>query len=296
MRQKVKHHFTTFTFYGVSLIVYLLFFIVPAVMGFTYSFTSWNGINSKVNFIGLQNYVEAFSDKRLIASVINTLKLTFIQSILFNFVILVLSAVIERSKLRFIKGALRSLFFLPYLISFVVIAVVWTSLLSYRYGVVSTLMNLAGLGEYAVDWFGNPRLVIYTIIIINLWAFSGYFLVTYISAIQTIPAELYESAQIDGANAVQSFKNVTFPMVAPAFTVNFIVSIAWSLSTFEPVMLLTQGGPGFSSETISYYIYWAGFLGARQGYGTTISLLLFLATMLVSIIQVKILSKREVEM
>jgi len=296
MRRNFNYHFTTFTFYGVSLVVYLLFFIVPAIMGFAYSFTSWNGINSKVTFIGLQNYVEAFSDARLFAAIVNTLKLTFIQSIFFNFAILVLSAVIERSKLRFIKGALRSLFFLPYLISFVVIAVVWTSLLSYRYGVVSTLLNLAGLGDYAVDWFGNPQLVIYTIVIINLWAFSGYFLVTYISAIQTIPAELYESAQIDGANAVQSFINVTFPMVAPAFTVNFIVSIAWSLSTFEPVMLLTKGGPGFASETISYYIYWAGFLGARQGYGTTISLLLFLATMLISIIQVKILGKREVEL
>lgn len=296
MQQSFRYRFTTFTFYGVSLSVYLLFFIVPAIMGFAYSFTSWNGISSTVRFVGLQNYVEAFSDSRLFASILNTLKLTAIQCVFFNFAVLILSAVIERSKLRGIKSALRSLFFLPYLISFVVIAVVWTSLLSYRFGVVNTVLNVVGLGDYAIDWFGNPSLVIYTIIIINLWAFSGYYLVTYISAIQTIPAELYESAQIDGANGVQTFTHVTFPMVASTFTVNFIVSIAWSLSTFEPVMLLTKGGPGFASETISFYIYWSGFLGARQGYGTTISFLLFILTMLVSIIQVILLSKREVEL
>lgn len=296
MKQNFRYRLTTFTFYGPSLCVYLLFFIVPAIMGFAYSFTSWNGISSTVRYVGLQNYIEAFSDVRLFASIVNTLKLTFIQCIFFNFVILILSVIIERSKLRFVKGSLRSLFFLPYLISFVVIAVIWTSMLSYRFGVVNTLLNMMGLENYTVDWFGDPSLVIYTIVIINLWAFSGYYLITYISAIQTIPSELYESAQIDGANSVQTFVNVTFPMVAPTFTVNFIVSIAWSLSTFEPAMLLTQGGPGFASETISFYIYWAGFLGARQGYGTTISFLLFLATMIISLIQVKILGKREVEL
>ena len=296
MSGKLKYRFVTFTFFGASLIIYALFFIVPAIIGFMYSFTSWNGISSTVRFVGLANYIEAFSDWRLLASIKNTVKLTLIQCFSFNFITLIVAALIERSRIRLVKGALRSLFFLPYLISFVVIAVVWTSILSYRFGVANMLLDKAGLGFLIQDWLGDPGLVIYTVTLINVWAFSGYYLVTYMAAIQTIPQELYESARIDGANEVQAFRRVTFPLVAPQFTVNLVVSIAWGLSTFDSVMLLTNGGPGFASETISYYIYWAGFLGARQGYGTTISFLLFLLTMCISIIQVKLLGKREVEL
>jgi len=292
---RFKWHFTTFTFLGISLLVYVTFLIVPAIMGFIYSFTSWNGLTDVVNFVGLANYREALADRRLHNAILNSVRLAVIQTLFFNFVVMILAAAIETSRTRVLRGTLRSLFFLPFLVSFVVISVIWTSLLSYRFGVINGLMRAIGLGFFATDWLGTPATAIYSILVINLWAFSGFYLVTYMTAMQAIPKELYESAQIDGARWFQSFRNITFPLVAPAFAVNFIVSLAWGLGTFEPVLLMTQGGPGFASETISYYIYWFGFMGARQGYGTAVSFLLFLATMIISVIQVYTLGRREVE-
>lgn len=292
----VRYHLVTLSFAAFSLIVYTLFFVFPSILGFGYSFTSWNGISSTAHFIGLQNYREALADQRLFASVGNTILLTAIQCLFFNFGALVLAALVERTASGWLKGALRSLYFIPYVISYVVISVVWSYMLGYREGVINTVLRAVGLGALASDWLGSPNLVMFTIAFVNIWAFSGFYLVTYMSAIQTIPAELYESAAIDGANGPQSFRHITVPMVASAFTVNAVVSVAWGLATFDPILLMTKGGPGFASETIAYYIYWAGFLGARQGYGTTISFILFLFTLVISVIQLKLLRKREVEL
>lgn len=191
---------------------------------------------------------------------------------------------------------LRSLYFIPYILSYVVIAVIWSYMLSYRDGVINTVLRTIGLDFLALDWLGSSDLVIFTVAFVNIWAFSGFYFVTYMSTIQTIPRELYESASIDGAGALQSFRHITVPMVAPAVTINAVVAVAWGLATFDPIALITRGGPGFASETIGYYIYWAGFLGARQGYGTTISFLLFMVTLIISAAQLKILRKREVEL
>ena len=292
----MKYHAITACFLCGSFVLYTLFFVFPAILGFGYSFTSWNGISSTANFVGLKNYVEAFTDERLFASIGNTVLLTVVQGVFFNFGMLLLSALIEQAVGPRMKGLLRSLFFIPYIISYVVISTVWSYMLSFRSGVLNTILRTVGLGALASDWLGSQALVMYTVIAVNIWTFSGFYLVTYISAIQAIPRDLYESASIDGANAAQAFRHITFPMVSSSFTVNAVVSVAWGLATFEPILLLSKGGPGFASETIAYYIYWAGFLGARQGYGTTISFLLFLATLCVSILQLTLLRKREVEL
>ncbi|WP_165972295.1 ABC transporter permease subunit [Paenibacillus piri] len=290
-----KYHLTSFTFYGTSLVLYSLFFAIPAVLGFLYSFTSWNGISSEIHFVGLQNYKEVFTDRRFYNSIWNTLVITFIQVFFFNFVALLLAVFLEKSKIPQIKRVLRGLYFFPYIISYVIVAVIWNYMLNYREGVINIILEKIGLGFLAVDWLGSPSLVIFTMAGINIWAFIGFYLVIYMAALQTIPSSLYESSYIDGAGAFQAFRHITFPLVAPAFTVNAIISVAWGLNTFEPALILTQGGPGFASETISYYIYWAGFLGSRQGYGTAISFVLFLAILLISFVQVKLLRKREVE-
>ena len=291
----MKYHLTSFSFYGVALIIYVMFFVAPSALGFMYSFTSWNGISSELEFVGLANYKEVLGDRRFFNSISNTLILTFVQMIFFCFVSLIFAVLLEKTFRPRMKRLLRSLYFFPYVISYVIVSVIWNYMLNYREGVINTLLRKAGLDFLAIDWLGSPDTVIYTIAGINIWAYIGFYLVIYMATLQTIPSSLYEAAEIDGAGPLQTFRHITFPLVAPAFTISMVLSLAWGLSTFEPVLILTQGGPGFASETISYYIYWAGFLGSRQGYGTAISFILFLSILIISIVQVNILRKRETE-
>lgn len=292
---RFKYNLISFSFFGPSFLIYSAFFIVPSIMGFLYSFTSWNGISSKMKFVGLDNYIEIFKDDRFYHTIANTLIITVIQVIFFNFFALFLAAILERTINKTVKSTLRSLYFFPYIISYVIIAVIWNYMLNFRDGIINQILRSAGLDFLAADWLGSPGLVIFTISAINIWAFIGFYLVIYMASIQAIPDHLFESCHIDGCGFIKVMRYVIFPLVAPAFTVNMVISVAWGLSTFEPILILTKGGPGFASETISYYVYWSGFLGSRQGYGTAISFLLFVITLMISIFQVKVLQKKEVE-
>ena len=297
MKKKLllQERLTTFSLYAPSLFIYIGFFIIPAIMGFLYSFTSWNGITSEAEFIGISNYIELLQDKRFFTSILNTLIILGSQLIFFVFGTLVLADLIEKSTQRRMKKTLRFLYFFPYIFSYVVVAAIWSYILNYRDGIINIIFRQTGLKFLVLDWLGSPKLVKQTIALINVWTFSGFNLVLYMAAIQGIDQTVYESADIDGANWINKFIHITFPLVSPTFTVISVLALAWGLNTFEPVLILTNGGPGFASETISYYIYWAGFLGSRQGYGTAISLSLFIATFIISIIQVKLLRKREIE-
>lgn len=295
LKNNIKYKLTSFSFYGPSLIVYTLFFVLPAILGFFYSFTSWNGISSEFKFIGLKNYIEVFTDRRFYNSIKNTLIITAIQVFFFNFVALVLATLIERSIVPKIKQILRGVFFFPYIIGYIIVGMLWSYMLNFRDGIVNNFFRIVGMEFLALDWLGSPSLVNFTIAGINVWTFIGFYMVVYMASIQTIPSSQFEACFIDGGGAFRAFFHIIFPLVAPVFTINAVISIAWGLSTFEPIMILTKGGPGFASETISYYIYWAGFLGSRQGYGTAISSILFAVTFLISIILVTTLRKREVE-
>jgi ABC-type sugar transport system permease subunit len=168
-------------------------------------------------------------------------------------------------------------------------------MLDYRSGAINDLIRMVGLHQLAVDWLGNQHIINITIAMINIWAYSGFYLVIYMSAIKAIDPSMYESAHMDGAGPVREFLHITLPLVVPAITISSILSLAWGLSTFDAPLILTNGGPGFASETISYYVYWSGFLGSRQGFGTAISFLLFAVTLVLSVCQGILLRRKEVQ-
>ena len=291
----IRDNLSSFAFYAPSFFIYTAFLVLPALLGLFYSFTSWNGVSSKISFIGLANYIEVFTDKRFIHSILNTLFIMIIQVVLFNVLGLGLAALMENIIVNKLKQTLRAIYFFPYVISYVVVGTIWIYMLNYKDGVINEILRRIGLGFMTTEVIGNPRLVNLAIAGINVWAFLGFYVVVYMSAMQTIPLSIYESCDIDGGKMFTKFFHITFPLVAPAFTVCLVLSVALGLGTFEPVLVLTQGGPGFASETISYYIYWAGSLSARQGYATAISMVLFLTSLIIAIFQITVLVKREVE-
>lgn len=277
-----------------SLILYTLFVIVPTLGSVYYSFTSWNGVSDDVRFIGFANFVEIWNSPRVHNALKNTMILTVSLVILENIVAIMLAVMVD--KVRWFRNFFRSVFYFPVLISGIVMGFVWTIILNYNFGVINQMLESIGLGSYIVDWLGNPKYAMISIILSTVWKSAGYYMIIYLAGLQGIPQELSEAASIDGANGWQQFRHITFPMLAGSVTVCMVLSMISSLKIFDQIAVMTDGGPGFETETLTYIIYKVGIGELRQGFGTAMALVLFLIIMIITVIQVKLLQKREVQL
>ncbi|MNW33049.1 Lactose transport system permease protein LacF [compost metagenome] len=277
-----------------AFILYTLFVIVPTVGSIYYSFTSWDGISPDIRFIGLANFVEIWNSPRVHNALKNTLFMTISLVLLENVVAIILALLVDKA--RWFSKFFRSIFYFPTLLSGIVMGFVWAMLLNYNFGVINQMLNKIGLGALAVDWLGDPRYAMLAIILSTVWKSAGYYMIIYLAGLQGIPQELNEAAGIDGANGWQQFRHITFPLIAGSVTVCMVLSMISALKIFDQIAVMTDGGPGFETETLTYLIYKVGFGELRQGFGTALAIVLFLIIMIITVIQVKFLQKREVEL
>jgi len=199
-------------------------------------------------------------------------------------------------QVRWFRNLFRSIFYFPVLMSGIVMGFIWVILLNYNFGVINQMLDLIGLSDWKVDWLGDPNFAMISIILSTVWKSSGYYMVIYLAGLQGIPQDMHEAASIDGANGWQRFRNITFPLLAGAMTVCIILSMIGSLKMFDQIAVMTDGGPGFETETLTYIIYKVAFGELRQGFGTALGIVLFVIILIISIIQIKLLRSREVEM
>ncbi|MBD0381482.1 carbohydrate ABC transporter permease [Paenibacillus sedimenti] len=277
-----------------SFILYTLFVIYPTLNSFHLSFTSWDGVSTDIRYIGLDNFKEMLHSTRVYNALKNTLILSVSLVVLENIVALALAMLVDQ--VRWFKNLFRSIFYFPVLLSGIVMGFVWAIIFNYNFGVISQLLDRIGLGDLKIDWLGNPDYALIAIIITTVWKGSGYYMIIYLAGLQGIPPELHEAASIDGAGRWQQFRHITFPLLAGAMTVSIMLSMIGALKIFDQIAVMTDGGPGFATETLTYIVYKVGFGELRQGYGTALSLVLFVLILIVSLIQVKLLRKREVQM
>ncbi|MGZ7442331.1 carbohydrate ABC transporter permease [Paenibacillus sp. TH7-28] len=277
-----------------SFILYTLFVIVPTFGSVYYSFTSWDGISADVRFIGLANFVEIWNSPRVHNALQNTLILTISLVVLENLFAILLAMLVD--KVRWLSKIFRSIFYFPTLLSGIVMGFVWAMMLNYNFGVVGQLLAKIGLGAFAVDWLGDPRYAMLAILLSTVWKGAGYYMIIYLAGLQGIPQEMNEAASIDGANGWQQFRHITFPLLAGSVTVCMVLSMISALKIFDQIAVMTDGGPGFETETLTYLIYKVGFGELRQGFGTALAMVLFFIILIITVLQVKILQKREVEM
>ena len=194
-----------------------------------------------------------------------------------------------------IKGQkiMRTIFFVPCLISAVVVGFVWLKL----YGnVLPALFKLMGLKSSLAMLLGKEETVLSGLLIANNWQWIGYWMLIYLAALQSIPSDLYEAAKVDGANAVHQFINITLPMLAPALTICIVGITTGSLKVYDLLVASTNGGPGRASTSIIYYTYSTAINGRQYGYGSALTISVVFALLLVAVLQVKVLKKREVQM
>ena len=274
-----------------AFLIYTLLMIVPIAGAFYLSLTDWNGISAGFNLIGFKNYAAMFKDTRLHNSIGVTITITFVVSITVNVLGLFIASLLNNAGK--ITNTLRSIFFLPYVMSTVAISFIWLSILSYT-GVLNSILESLGFGNIITDYIGNSKNAILSICVIEIWRTLGFHMVLYLASIQTVPEDLYEACTVDGGSRWQKFRYVTLPMIVPGITISVIMSIMSEMKQYDIVKVITNGGPGYSTETITYNIVTQAFGNNMLGYSSAIAVFLFIIIAAVSMIQLKAGSKLEV--
>lgn len=255
-----------------ALLVYITVVIYPIFRSFFYGFYDWNGLSQPV-YIGLQNFIDILTDKVFWLSFRNNIFIV-LASVLGQIPIGLLLAILLNKKLKG-AGFFRSVFFTPMLLSTVVIGLLWSTVLNSQVGILNTFLKAIGLGNLIQDWLGDPRIAIFTVSGVIIWQFFGLYMIIFLAALQNIPSDIMEAAEIDGANEVRKLFLVTIPMLWNSVMTAVVLCIAGSMRSFDLVFVMTQGGPAHATELMATYMYNKTFSVYKYGYGSAISLVIF---------------------
>ncbi|MBT2678742.1 sugar ABC transporter permease [Bacillus sp. ISL-35] len=279
-------------FLFIAIPAFILFFIFhsyPALQGIFYSFTDWKGYGDW-NFVGLKNYLNVFKDGRAGDAYLFTFKFAIVSTILVNIISLAV-AIGLNSKIKFHK-TLRAIYFLPYILSILIVGFIFNFIFAH---VLPRVGEAMGWEFLSMNILGNPDLAWIGIVIVAVWQAVSFNTILYLAGLVTISEDLYEAASIDGAGIWTKFWRITFPLIAPFFTINMVLSLKNFLMVFDQIVALTGGGPGKSTESISLLIYRGGFEGGQFAYQSANAVIYFIVIIIFSVIQLKFLNKREVE-
>ncbi|SFE41849.1 multiple sugar transport system permease protein/raffinose/stachyose/melibiose transport system permease protein [Paenibacillus catalpae] len=293
LRQKWKINGIWLLFVLPALLFYLIFLLLPTLSATYYSLTDWDGVTS--TFIGLDNFRAMFQDRLILASFRNTLQYTVSITIVQNGLGLLAALLLVRA----FRGvnALRTMFFMPHIFSGLVMGYVWGFILEPNIGALNNVLEFLHLDALKMSWLGDPSVARWMIVFVSSWQNLGFSMVIYIAGLQGVPRDLYEYSDVEGASRWRKFASITFPLIAPSFTINMILCLIGNLKLFDQIYSLTGGGPGFATESIASTIYKVGFYnGIEWGYGSALSIVLFLCILLLSVTMVTLLRRREVEM
>jgi raffinose/stachyose/melibiose transport system permease protein len=272
-----------------GLLIFTIGLIIPLLLAFRYSFTSWDGMSAEKPFVGLANYINLFKDSDFRSAWWFTIKFTIGNTLIQNTFALLFAVALD-SGIKCQK-LYRSAFFIPCLISSLIVGFVWLKMYS---NVLPAVNDLLGT-NFNFLLFGDRKTVLSGLLIANNWQWIGYWMLIYLAGLQSIPTELYEAAKVDGAGPLSRFCNVTIPMLAPAITICVVGITTGSLKVYDLLVASTKGGPGRASTSVIYQTYTTAINGRQYGYGSAMSVSLVVVLLLVALIQVKGLKSKEVQ-
>jgi len=272
-----------------ALLIYLIFSIIPILISIYYSFMDWNGFGS-MKFVGLQNFIDIAKDPIFWKSVKNNL-FVVIASVFGQIPIALGLALLLNRKL---KGAkiFRTIGFMPVVISTVVISLTWNMLLNSEFGFVNQLLKVIGLESWQQNWLGDPKLSMISVCVTIIWQFVGLYFIIFLAALQNVPAEVLEAAQIDGASGWKRTFFITIPMIWDTIILAVILCISGSLKTFDLIYVMTNGGPAHSTEVMAIYMYEKTFSSMKYGYGSAVSLYIFVFSLVLIWVSRMILQRK----
>ncbi|WP_026679523.1 carbohydrate ABC transporter permease [Fictibacillus gelatini] len=271
-----------------AILFLILFVYIPIIQNIGFSFYDWNAFSPEKIFVGLENYLQLFRDPIFYEALKNNIWYAVISIIFQVFGALVIAAILEDKLVRRFSPVFRTVYFLPVIISMTVIALLFTFFYNPDVGLLNQLLRAIGLDHLAMAWLGDSKTAMFAVIAVSQWQSIGYIAMLYIVSIQKIPNELYEAAEIDGANKIKMFFHVTVPQTKEMSFVAVIITLTGAFTVFNEPYILTGGGPGNASEVLSTYLYKTAFSKDMMGYASTIATVILAITLVVSLIQMKL--------
>lgn len=270
-------------------IMFGLFFVGPIFASFYFGLTKWSGLSSPT-FIGLANYIKLMSDERFIVALVQTLWAAAVYNVIMISLAVAIALILNSKRLR-LKTLFRAVYFIPVTISMSVLAIVFSLIYAPETGLLNMALKAVGL-PHQFAWLDDPRLAMGSIIVMRIWRATGYYAVIILAGLAAIPAEVYEAARIDGANALQETFKITLPLLKPILTFAIIMSTIWSFQLFDEPWILNKGGPNDATLTLLQYLFQTGFVYFRLGYSSAISYMLTLIIFLITVFQLKLLERK----
>ena len=275
-----QRHVIPYLFIAPNMIVFTVFVFVPIVFAFYMSLNEWSLIGDPI-FIGLGNYVDMAQDADFWTAFLNTLIYT-VGTVPTSMALGLAVAVGLNRKLPG-RALLRSIYFVPVIISLVATALIASWMFNDNYGVINNA--LGALGLESVPWLSSPRWAMPSLIITTLWIRLGFNMVVYLAALQSIPTELYDAARVDGATGRRRFRHITWPLLRPTTFLLLILNVIYSLHVFDLIYVMTGGGPGFATTVLVQYIYQQAFQESQMGYASAIGVVLYLMLLIFTVFQ-----------
>ena len=272
-----------------NILIVVLFAIYPLIANLFTSFT--DGSFGMTNFIGFDNYVRLFQDRSFSPSLINTLWYSLYLSV--PTLVLSLLLAVGLNSVIHLKSTLRSSYLLPHLFSWVVIGLIWKWMYSSNYGILNALLERIGIP--AQRWLLNPKMTLPCVAFTGIWANVGYYMVIFLTGLQSISPNYYEAAEIDGASGVKQFLYITIPSLRPIILLVINLVVIASFRVFDQIFVMTGGGPGRASFVMVLYIYIKGMQEGELGYASALSVIFFCVLMLVTCLLRLLLRDREQE-
>ncbi len=277
-----------------ALIIFTAFVIYPILGSLYYSLTDWDGLAPNLHFVGLANFQQLLGDPTVLTDLKNTLVFAAGVMVLQNGLALLFAIILDGLLRRL--SFLRVLFLIPAMLSALAIGYIWSYIYTPEFGFLNTFLGKIGLSSWQQDWLGNAHLTLTSLIFTNSWEFMGFGMVIFLAGLQAVPPELYEAANIDGTSGWQRFRHITFPLIAPSVTINIILTMIGSLKVFDLIFVMTNGGPGDASESLALRLYKEAFTLNHFGYGTAVGIVMSVLILGLSVLNLRFLRKREVEL
>nr|MDH3091373.1 sugar ABC transporter permease [Bacillus velezensis] len=268
-------------------LIFLLFVYIPIIENVFFSLFEWSSFQPEKTFIGFKNYIDLFHDPVFFTALRNNVLYAVISLICQVGGGLILAAVLEDRLVRKWSPFFRTVFFLPVVISMTVIALLFDFIYNPEIGLLNQALEAVGLDELTRAWLGDENTAMLSVIFVSQWQSVGYIAMLYIVSIQSIPAELYESAQLDGAGKIQQFFHITVPQTKEMSFVAVVMTLTGAFTVFNEPYILTGGGPGNASEVLSTFLYKSAFTKDMMGYASAIATVVLLLTLALSLIQMK---------
>jgi raffinose/stachyose/melibiose transport system permease protein len=274
-----------------AVVLFFTFLTLPALQGVYYSLTNYNGFGDDYDFVGLKNYINLFQDNNVGNAYWFTFKFSVVVTILINTLSLLIALGLN-ARIKF-RNFFRGVYFLPNILSVLIVGYIFNYLFSNVFTVWGQNLGIEALstnilGSESNAWIG--------VVIVAVWQGIAFNTILYLAGLQTIPTSLYEASNLDGASKWREFWSITFPLIAPFFTINMVLAMKNSLMVFDQIVALTNGGPGRATQSISHLIFTGGFEGGEFAYQSANSVIYFIVIALISFAQLRFLQRRELNM